>query len=210
MSLYTTITGCHDTESAKKLFGDMKLKSGYAILSKVSDEKNLMAIAKYASFCYDAESPLHEAFKNRKDLKKSVIADISVSEVVFEDIVDNKNKMFNQYIKWYWEQTQDYYRNAIITLMEIIEQQLEIARMKIDKGEGEFKLDDDKYLKAANLQNTCMNNAIENIKKLEELKNIRLKKHERSDDAILQEVFEKSGTAEQQALLAIELKKLKG
>ena len=137
---------------------------------------------------------------------------------LFKEIINGENVKYNEFVRWYWLQINDYYFKALISCEEVIEMQLDTARMKINKG-GELsvteegvdvepkKWDDDKYLKAVNLQNTCLTNAIDNIARLEELRNTRLKKFERSDNAVAEELFKNSGSAEQAALLAKELRK---
>jgi hypothetical protein len=196
------------------------LNEGYNILCQttISNAEQIL-VAKYCAECYSNESQLHEIHKIRGELKQVVIKDYGLSRTgLFGEIINNENENFNDFVRWWWQQEQDYLLQAIITLQEVIEQQLNVARMKINKG-GELvvneggaateptKMDDDKYLKAINIQNTCMSNALDNIKKLNDLKTERLKTYERTDDAVALEVYKSSGSGERGAILAEEIRK---
>ncbi len=218
-SLYAHIKELEINGNVKELFAELKLLEGYDLLLEIeAEEKDLPLILKYTACCYDSESPLHGVFPIRSELKKSVVKDFKISKTgVWGEIINGENAKFNEFIRWYWLQINDYYFKAIISCEEVIEMQLDTARMKITKG-GELsvtesgvdsepkKFDDDKYLKAVNLQNTCLTNAIDNISRLDDLKNTRLKKFERSDNAVAEEVFRNSGLGERGALLAKELR----
>jgi len=219
-TLFQSIKSFPSKGKIKDLFDELKLNEGYTLLQQittsVAEQNN---IVRYTADTYSSESQLHEIHKIRGELKQVVIKDYGLSRTgLFGEIINNENENFNDFVKWWWNQEQDYLFQAIITLQEVIEQQLNVARMKINKG-GELvvneggaateptKMDDDKYLKAINIQNTCMSNAIDNITKLNDLKTERLKTYERTDDAVALEVYKSSGSGERGAILAEEIRK---
>lgn len=219
-TLYKHILDLKLNGNVKKLFSELKIKEGYELLQQVSSNSDeQILIAKYTADAYSNESPLHGIHKTRTALKSAVLSDLGVSgKQLFIEISNNENEKYDDFVKWMWLQESDYYFQAIITTQEVIETQLNVARMKINKG-GELvvskdgattepqKMDEDKYLKAINIQNVCLTNAVSNIQKLEELKDTRLKKYERSDDAVEREVYKNSGSAERGAMLAEEIRK---
>lgn len=219
-TLFQSIKSFPQKGKIKDLFDELKLNEGYTLLQQittsVAEQNN---IVRYTADCYSSESPLHDVWKIRTELKKAILKDYGISaNGIFGEIITNENELYNEFIKWFWGQENDYYFQAIITTQEVIEQQLNVARMKINKGGGlgiteggvatePMKMDDDKYLKAVNIQNICLTNAIANISALEDLKTTRAKNFERTDDAVAAEAFRNSGTAERSAILAKEIRK---
>lgn len=219
-TLFQSIKSFPQKGKIKDLFDELKLNEGYTLLQQittsVAEQNN---IVRYTADCYSSESPLHDVWKIRTELKKAILKDYGISaNGIFGEIITNENELYNEFIKWFWGQENDYYFQAIITTQEVIEQQLNVARMKINKGGGlgiteggvttePMKMDDDKYLKAVNIQNVCLTNAIANISALEDLKTTRAKNFERTDDAVAAEAFRNSGTAERSAILAKEIRK---
>ena len=219
-TLFQSIKNFPSKGKIKDLFDELKLNEGYTLLQQittsVSEQSN---IVRYTADAYSCESPLHDVWKIRSELKKAILKDYGISaNGLFADILTNENEPFNEFTKWYWAIENDYYFQAIITTQEVIEMQLNVSRMKINKG-GEATvgadgirtepqlMEDDKFLRAINIQNTCLTNAITNISALEDLKTIRLKRFERTDEAVAAEAFKNSGTAERSAMLAKEIRK---
>lgn len=218
--MYQSIKSFPSKGKIKDLFDELKLNEGYTLLQQIttstSEQQN---VVRYTADAYSSESPLHDVWKIRSELKKAILKDYGISaNGIFAEIITNENEPYNEFIKWYWSQENDYYFQAIITTQEVIEMQLNVSRMKINKG-GEatvssdgirtepVSMEDDKFLRAINIQNTCLTNAITNISALEDLKTTRLKRFERSDEAVALEAFKNSGTAERAAILAKEIRK---
>lgn len=213
MSLYQKIKSFPQEGSLKKLFNELKCGEGYELLEKLDCTANeLVLVAKYTVESIDPESPLHDTFKVRRDLKRAILKDYKIDEKnkFWESIINNDNDQYTEFAKWYYRQIQDYYAQAINACKDVIEQQLDASTIRIGKYQadenGNTKIEDDKYFKAMNIQNTCLNNAIDNISKLEQLQNIRLKKYERTDEAVSEEIYKNSGSAEQSAIYAKRLK----
>lgn len=225
-SLYQSIKELKSDSELKNLFAELKLSKGYELLFDLKCKSgDMLLVAQYTACAYDPESILHDVWKYRAELKKAILNDFKakLDNPFWEKIIDGENEDYNYFVDWYYTQIQDYYFQAIITLQEVIEQQMAAARMKIGKyqeedlevgengikGGGKAKVDDDKYLKALNIQNTLVANFVENIKKLKDLRDVRLKQYERTDNAVAEEIYKNSGTAEQSAMDAIKLLKNK-
>lgn len=179
------------------------MSEGYEILKKISsNNSDITLIAKYVSTCYDPNSPPIKIHPTRASLTKHAIEELGIDE----RLIDGNDDNFRKYVDWYYSQIQDYNFVLINTLKELIEQQVGVARMTVSRGSGENQLDEDKFFKAINTQNTCMQNAINNVAELESLKAKRDRDFERTDEAIANEITRNSDMAEQGAIYAKELK----
>lgn len=190
-------------ENIEEIFKSLLMSEGYEILKKISsNNSDITLIAKYVSTCYDPNSPPIKIHPTRASLTKHAIEELGIDE----RLIDGNDDNFRKYVDWYYSQIQDYNFVLINTLKELIEQQVGVARMTVSRGSGENQLDEDKFFKAINTQNTCMQNAINNVAELESLKAKRDRDFERTDEAIANEITRNSDMAEQGAIYAKELK----
>jgi hypothetical protein len=190
-------------ENIEETFKSLLMNEGYEILKRISNnDSDITLIAKYVSTCYDPNSPPIKIHPTRASLTKHAIEELGIDE----RLIDGNDDNFRKYVDWYYSQIQDYNFVLINTLKELIEQQVGVARMTVSRGSGENQLDEDKFFKAINTQNTCMQNAINNVSELESLKAKRDRDFERTDEAIANEITRNSDMAEQGAIYAKELK----
>jgi len=190
-SLYKKIKNFPHEGNIKTLFNDLKL-DGFKFLKDMNiPMEDEILIAKYCCEAYDPESPLHEIHKDRRELKLAIYKQYGIkNEGVFEEVTRNENENFNKYVAWYYRQIKDFDFEAIVTGQELLTEQLEVARTRIQKKKGALELDDDKFLKAMNLKNLCYTNAVDNIDKVNQLKRNYQKKYETTDKDIHGEVPE--------------------
>lgn len=208
-TLYRQINALAITDDFREFLDELHLSEGYKFMAGVTkDNTEQVMLAKYVSKIYDPESKVIEVHKVIDELKLKVITDLGLTmDGVFKACVENKNEDFNRYVSWYYSQIKDFDFEAIRTGQELISEQFEVARTRIEKGKDGIGMDDDRYLRAMNLKNTCYMNAVDNITKIEALKLKMQMKFEATDELVEKERLAHTGNAEQEALWLKQRKK---
>jgi len=219
-SLYKQIKILTLSDNLSEFFEELHLQEGYELMKKVTTVTvEQIVLAKYCNEIYNPESKLIEVHKKIDDIKKKVLKDLGYDlEGLYKDIAENKNEDYNNYIAWYYKQIKDGEFEAIRTGEELIAEQLQVARTRIEKkvvkkkkgdddDNEEISMDDDRYLRAMNLKNTCYTNAVDNIDKIGLLKKKLMERFENIDKLRADEIAFNTGAAESEAMFLKNRKK---
>jgi len=210
-TLYRQIKNLNTTDNVSEFFEELHLQDGYELLKKTTTNNiQQVVLVKYCNEIYNPDSRLIEAHKDIDEIKKKVINDLGFDfEGLYQEIAQNTNEDFNNYIDWYYKQIKDIEFEAIRTGEELVAEQFHVARTRIErktikrqKGEKdeEITIDDDRYLRAMNLKDTCYSNAVKNIEVIDKMKAKMRKRYDDVDKLREQELLKNTGSAEAEAL----------
>lgn len=210
-TLYRQIKNLNTTDNISEFFEELHLQDGYELLKKTTTNNiQQVVLVKYCNEIYNPDSRLIEAHKDIDEIKKKVINDLGFDfEGLYQEIAQNTNEDFNNYIDWYYKQIKDIEFEAIRTGEELVAEQFHVARTRIErktikrqKGEKdeEITIDDDRYLRAMNLKDTCYSNAVKNIEVIDKMKAKMRKRYDDVDKLREQELLKNTGSAEAEAL----------